>query len=134
LANHLVGGGERECGRENIWKSVRQAQSAAVREIGFRSVFVIPTTANQRATLLKAATQSGAIINIVGTFRTTLFPSSQPTDGETVGSLGGAYCNDYASLTILTVGGLAAVDVVVGVHGALAAQWCAQQFVGPVCE
>jgi hypothetical protein len=86
-----------------VWKSVRQAQSAAVREIGFRSVFIIPTTANQRATLLESATHSGAIISIVATFpddTVPFIPAHRWRDG---GFAGKAYQNEHASLTILTI-------------------------------
>jgi hypothetical protein len=86
-----------------VWKSVRQAQSAAVREIGFRSVFIIPTTATQRTTLLESATHSGAIIKIVATFpddTVPFIPAHRWRDG---GFAGKAYQNDHASLSILTI-------------------------------
>jgi hypothetical protein len=104
-----------------VWKSVRQAQSAAVREIGFRSVFIIPTTATQRATLLESATLSDAIIKIkiVATFpddTVPFIPAHRWRDG---GFAGKAYQNDHASLTILTISSSNSGDLLPVDHASL---------------
>ena len=102
-----------------VWKSVGQAQSAAVREIGFRSVFIIPTTATQRATLLESATRSGANIKIVATFPNDTVPFIPAHRWRDGGFAGKAYQNAHASLTILTISSSNSGDLLPVNHASL---------------